>query len=89
MKLEEAIGRIKEHKIKHFGQEPRAIYITKALDIAIKSLEKQISKKVIYEDDEQDFIRCPNCNYELADMDDYYYEKYNYCPNCGQKIKWE
>ena len=62
---------------------------TTALDMAIKSLEKQISKTAIYGDDEQDFIRCPNCNYELAYVDDYYYEKYNYCPNCGQKIKWE
>ena len=61
----------------------------KAIALACKALEKQMSKKAIYGDDEQDFIRCPNCNYELAYVDDYYYEKYNYCPNCGQKIKWE
>lgn len=61
----------------------------KVIALACKALEKQMSKKAIYGDDEQDFIRCPNCNYELAYVDDYYYEKYNYCPNCGQKIKWE
>lgn len=32
-----------------------------------------------------DMYDCPNCgkHYEL------YYEKYDYCPNCGQKINWE
>ena len=32
-----------------------------------------------------DMYNCPNCDkeYEL------YYEKHDYCPNCGQKMNWE
>lgn len=39
MKIKEAIERIKEHKV-HFINEPRAIKITKALDMAIEVLEE-------------------------------------------------
>lgn len=39
MTREEAIARIKEHKITHKMNEPRAIYISEALDMAIKALE--------------------------------------------------
>ena len=41
MSKEEAILRIKEHAMIHQSKEPRAIYITKALDKAIKALESQ------------------------------------------------
>lgn len=41
MTNEEAIARIKEHKIIHKMNEPRAIYISEALDMAIKALEQQ------------------------------------------------
>ena len=39
MTREEAIERIRDHKIVHKMNEPRAIYISEALDIAIKGLE--------------------------------------------------
>ena len=39
MTREEAIARIKDHKIIHKRNEPRAIYISEALDMAIKALE--------------------------------------------------
>lgn len=39
MTNEEAIARIKDHKIVHKINEPRAIYISEALDLAIKALE--------------------------------------------------
>lgn len=41
MTNEEAIARIREHKIIHKMNEPRAIYISEALDLAIKTLEQQ------------------------------------------------
>ena len=41
MTREEAIARIKDHKIVHKMNEPRAIYISEALDMAIKALEQQ------------------------------------------------
>ena len=41
MTREEAIARIKEHMLIHKMNEPRAIYISEALDMAIKALEQQ------------------------------------------------
>lgn len=41
MTKEEAIARIKDHKIVHKINEPRAIYISEALDMAIKALEQE------------------------------------------------
>ena len=40
MTREEAIARIKDHKIAHKMNEPRAIYISEALDMAIEALEQ-------------------------------------------------
>lgn len=63
-----------------------------AVRVAIKSMEKQIPKKPIYEGDgyapDGTFVYdtwvCPCCEarYEL-DCDDY-----DFCQNCGQKIDW-
>ena len=47
MTNEEAIKRIQEHMIIHAEKEPRAIYITEALDMAIKVLEQQPSEDCI------------------------------------------
>ena len=41
MTNEEAIARIREHKIIHKMNEPRAIYISEALDLAIKALKQE------------------------------------------------
>lgn len=41
MTREEAIARIKDHMIIHEIKEPRAIYISEALDMAIKALEQE------------------------------------------------
>ena len=91
MNAQEAINRIKEHKDIHFKQEPWAVYITGALDMAIRALEKQIPKKVVLGYDEQDDIYCPVCKFAFATVDDHEYESifYNYCPHCGVKLDWE
>ena len=54
MTREEAIARIKEHKAIHKIDEPRAIYISEALDMAIKVLEQEpcedcISRAEVFE----------------------------------------
>ena len=63
--------------------------LTKALDMAIEALEKQIPKKPDLEGDGYadgylvyDTWICPNCgkHYEVD------YEEYDWCPNCGQHI---
>ena len=61
-----------------------------AFEEAIKALEKQIPKKVVFGADEQDDICCPMCNFGLALVDDYKYESvvYNFCPCCSQKLDW-
>lgn len=62
----------------------------KVIALACKALEKQIPKKVIFGDDEQDDIYCPVCKFAFATVDDHEYESafYNYCPNCSQKLDW-
>ena len=47
MTREEAIARIRDHKIVHEMNEPRAIYISEALDMAIKALEQEPSEDCI------------------------------------------
>ena len=57
---------------------------------AIKALEKQIPRKVIFGYDEQDDIYCPVCKFSLAIVDDHEYEStfYKYCPRGSQKLDW-
>ena len=67
--------------------------IWEAVNIASKALEKQIPEEPDYEgdgyDDNGELIYdtwiCRNCeqDYEVD------YDHYDYCPNCGQRIKWE
>lgn len=68
--------------------------IRKALDIAIKALEKQIPQKPEYIADGYsdgelvyDMAKCPNCG-----NDDYEYDYGNwgkpFCPECGQALNW-
>ena len=64
----------------------------KAIDIAIKALNKQMPKSPTYDGDgyapDGTFVwdewLCPNCSarYEVD------YHDYGYCPNCGQAIDW-
>lgn len=47
MTREEAIARIKNHKIAHKMNEPREQYISEALDMAIKALEQELCDDAI------------------------------------------
>ena len=59
----------------------------KALEMAIKALERQIPKKVIFEDD-GDSLLCPNCGLELmGSLSDPDHDPY-YCFECGQALDW-
>lgn len=61
--------------------------LNEVFDMAIEALEKQMPKKVIFEDD-GDSLLCPNCGLELMgsitepDHDPYY------CFECGQALDW-
>jgi len=62
------------------------------LEIAKEALEKQIPKKPTFEADgyddsgelNYDTWICPCCE-EHYEVD---YDKYDFCPNCGQAIDW-
>lgn len=92
MTAKEAIRRIKVHNKVHSQKKHNAILITKALDMAVEALEKQIPKKPNiygdgYDDDGNliyDTYDCPNCQ-KSFEME---YEEYDYCPNCGQALDW-
>lgn len=65
-----------------------------AIGTAVDALEKQVAKEVRYEYDGYadgnpvyDVAYCPTCNVCFENGDDNW-EK-NYCPECGQKLKWE
>lgn len=99
MTNEEAIARIRNHKIVHKMNEPRAIYISEALDMAIKALEQESEMGYWIDDNENEIdaqygrhiYKCSECN-EYADKfvagtEDWWdLEKPNYCPNCGVKM---
>lgn len=86
MNAQEAINRIKEHKDIHFKQEPWAVYITEALDVAIKALEKQIPKKPVGDLNSVPHYRCAACGNGVKTYEDS--TVYPYCHYCGQKLLW-
>lgn len=84
----EAIRRIKEHNEIHSKKERGfAILITKALDMSVEALEKQIPKKPDIHPCEENGVYatltcCPTC----GDIVEVEYNKC--CGNCGQKLGW-
>ena len=60
-----------------------------ALDMAIAALEKQIPKKPYRDKNNYMFWACPNCKKEIYCDTDYGQQKFDYCTECGQKLKWE
>ena len=86
MTYEEAIRRITEHNRIHQRREPRSVYITEALHMAVVALEKQIPKRPI----KRTFLigckeatplnGCPTCKEIL--------HRIGNCCDCGQKIDW-
>ncbi len=61
-------------------------------DMAIEALEKQLSKKVDFEEDvaENMCVECPSCGsflgYQVDCLDENY--QFDYCEHCGQRIDW-
>ena len=62
-----------------------------ALKVGISALEKQIPKKVIWENAKNGRIYsfhwacCPNCGNELFDIE---IGEFKFCPDCGQTLDW-
>lgn len=59
---------------------------------AIEALEKQLAKKVDFEEDvtEDMCVQCPSCGsflgYQIDCLDENY--QFDYCQSCGQKLDW-
>ena len=62
-----------------------------ALKVGISALEKQVPKKVIWENARNgkiydwDWACCPNCQTEICDEP---FEECEFCSNCGQALDW-
>ena len=62
-----------------------------ALEMAIQALEKQIPKKVIWENAKNGKIYafywacCPNCGNDICDEEN---EEFKFCSDCGQALDW-
>ena len=76
--------------LKRLAPNPYDFLARKAVEEAIKALEKQVPKKIEYvsDGDAEDSLvceyRCPVCEEEL-----YRCNYYAYCPYCGQAIDWD
>ena len=85
MTPQEAIKRIENHNEIHNKNENFAFYITEALNMGIKALEKQIPQKPSWVDSVP-HSRCPACHNAVAVYIDS--PKLPYCYWCGQKLDW-
>lgn len=93
MTPQEAILRIKQHNEIHSRKEIFAVHITKALQMAVDALEKQVPQKPNFEGDGYadghpvyDIAKCPICDHEFEeDINDWGSQ---YCPDCGQALDW-
>lgn len=100
MTNKEAIARIKDHMVIHKINESRAIYITQAFKLAIKSLEneKPYGEWKLVETFNFIDIVCPYCNnvrfpqyaygFSIEEVKEHLKSEKlpNYCENCGVKL---
>lgn len=76
-----------------WGFTPSASFIEARAALA-ELVERATDKTVIWESECEDgfdmhtaYIECPACGYAFTD--DELYRKVNYCPECGQSLRWE
>ena len=90
MTAQEAIEIIKYASAFNSDNSP----LTKALDMAIEALERQIPKKPDYEADGYDengnliydYAKCPICGHDFEEgINDW---NCGYCSDCGQSLDW-
>lgn len=88
MTYEDAIARIQDHNRVHQQKEHNTFYITKALDMAVEALEKQIPKKIKIIDGND---LCPACNFNYgadAIRRTLFHWRKDFCERCGQRLDW-
>ena len=86
MTRQEAIARIKRHKVVHKLYEPRAAYISEALDMAIEALQQEPKRgKWEYREIANSSILgywCNQCHIGTS-------KAYEFCPHCGARMESE
>ncbi len=99
-KVREAIAWIKnERTIHEYGThispsipKEQISMIGEHYNLAIEALEKQLSKKVDFEEDvtEDVCVKCHSCGcflgYQVDCLDENY--QIDYCKHCGQRLDW-
>lgn len=85
MDNKEAIRRILEHKRVHSLNEPRAVLINEALDLAIKALERPQGEWIIVDDTERFIAKCSVCG---RIEDSRMVKDYPFC-HCGADMRGE
>lgn len=93
MTEQEAIRRIKKLFKLYVIAEPYSEHYlyADAVKMSEEALEKQIPKKWQYEmvNDDDTYV-CPCCKeYWYMEYGNPTTNEYNYCPNCGQALKWD
>lgn len=92
MEIKEALNRIKEHTHYHQYKEPKAIYITDALEMAITALSyREKLKPIAFKRTAHDFCNgvCEHSHYPCPHLNiynkEYQYTDYK-CPTCGKML---
>lgn len=83
MTEQEAIGKLNMLDEALNFQRHDADECSLALNMAINALEKQIPSEL----EKHGFFKVCKCGCEMSTF--LMYNRANYCPNCGQAIKWE
>ena len=84
MTAEESINRIKHHFDIHDDGRPTPL-LDEVLELRVPAMPNLISDGDWDGEPVYDTWECPNCGtrFEVE------YEQHSYCPDCGQKIKWD
>lgn len=76
-----------EFKLYHHYTVENWGILCSALGCAVEALEKQMPQKVKYGYDDQDDIKCSNCDYAVGRRGSYF-GRSKYCEECGQRLDW-
>lgn len=85
MELDEVIENL-EYLVSDSCTDTQFDYIEE-IEIATKSLKKQIPMKSTEINDECGYFECPACG-DLIYAEGARFEEHKYCLSCGQKLDW-
>ena len=91
MTVEEALniqqGLVNAYEGSNFYDKPMYSQIFEAEKVSIEALEKQIPLKLDTSKSMNGYGNCPVCNNSIEYSEIGVGFKFNYCPNCGQRLE--